>query len=698
MLGAFRDALRIALLDAAEGFLPVRQRHLIAALMRETQGGFDRAISAADHEDVRIGVRLSLDQAVHHLGQLFSRNTQLARRAAPAEGEDHRPGAIAPFVRLDRVHTVRIFLNGLDLLARVDAEPRLFVNLFPETQDLFLRDLQFVEFAVHGKLDGTGQHQFLARVLGDGAAEFVLLERDVAELLFDGAQRGTDPCGTRTHDAHVRHAGDCAAAFDRKESARDRVHAVATLIDRVLDKREAAELSRDEHVGDGGLVVWIELGHVRADAGTRHDDGDRPDGTRLGAEAVADAFVTIHDCGFARDHREHVPLRADVDARATADALGCVDMGVLGARPIRAEFAALRCRKRGGLLAMHPANVSDDREKQDQAKRHIGQCRVQAAPPLRQRRLALLRRCSSGAPFGGGLRHGSCASEEITNIMAPSTPVPDRRAHPSVLPVAAPERPSLAALAPPPPARRSGRLAVTLLVFALVAICIGGARYYFEPMAARVRSPWHAWLKPSGYVGQSAGLLALALFLFLWLYPLRKKYRWLAFTGAISRWLNAHVLAALALPLLVAVHAAWRFRGVIGLGFWSMMVVWLSGIVGRYIYARIPRGRAGVELTREEIARRRAVMLVQIAQQSGLDLATIQETLAPTPAAQRLGVWGTLKRMVADDFARRAAERRLRRLWDARGPRRRTADRAVIRSVMRLARQEVALAQQMRPP
>ncbi len=280
--------------------------------------------------------------------------------------------------------------------------------------------------------------------------------------------------------------------------------------------------------------------------------------------------------------------------------------------------------------------------------------------------------------------------------MAQSSPVPDRRAQSPPLRLEPPERPSLAALAPPSAARRPGRAVVTLLLFVLVAICVGGARYYLEPMAGRVRSPWHAWLKPSGYIGQSAGLLALALFLFLWLYPLRKKYRWLAFTGAISRWLNAHVLAALALPLLVAVHAAWRFGGVIGLGFWSMMVVWLSGIVGRYIYARIPRGKLGVELTREEIARRRTALLAQIAQQSGLDLATVEGILAPAPAAERLGVLGTLKRMVADDFARRRAERRLRRLWDARGPRRRVADRAVIRSVMRLARQEVALAQQAR--
>jgi len=246
-------------------------------------------------------------------------------------------------------------------------------------------------------------------------------------------------------------------------------------------------------------------------------------------------------------------------------------------------------------------------------------------------------------------------------------------------------------------APKGGRILLVLTLGALAAICAVGAPYYMQPMAGRVRSPWHEWLKPSGYIGQSVGLLALALFLFLWLYPLRKKFRWLSFTGAMSRWLDSHVLAALALPLLVAVHAAWRFTGVIGLGFWSMMVVWLSGIVGRYIYARIPRGRAGVELTMEEIAGRRNDLLAQIAEHSGLDLATVSAALAPAARATTgLGLWGTFKRMVADDFARRAAARRLRRLWTSRGPKRRKADRKAIRAVLRLARQEVALAQQAR--
>ena len=250
--------------------------------------------------------------------------------------------------------------------------------------------------------------------------------------------------------------------------------------------------------------------------------------------------------------------------------------------------------------------------------------------------------------------------------------------------------------APALPGRSGGRVVVGLLVTVLAAVCAVGARYYLEPMRVRVRNPLHPWLKPSGYIGQSAGLLALVLFLFLWLYPLRKKFRWLAFTGAISRWLDAHVLAALGLPLLVAVHAAWRFGGVIGLGFWSMMVVWLSGLVGRYLYARIPRSRAGVELTREEIAARRAMLLVQISKHSGLDQATIDAALEPAVAsARRTGIWGTFSRMIADDFARWAAERRLRKAWQARG-RRGSMDKAAVRLVLRSVRQEVKLAQQVR--
>ncbi len=249
----------------------------------------------------------------------------------------------------------------------------------------------------------------------------------------------------------------------------------------------------------------------------------------------------------------------------------------------------------------------------------------------------------------------------------------------------------------PQPQDRPRRRGFKLFVLLLGAICLGGLPYYTEPMAERVRSPLHPWLKSSGYIGQSAGLLALAIFLFLWLYPARKKFRWLAFTGTIARWLDVHVLAALALPLLVAIHAAWRFEGLIGLGFWSMMVVWCSGLAGRYIYARIPRSKAGVELTIEEIGTQRKALLADIAGWSGLDANLIETTLAAgqAPPARR-GILGTLRSMVADDLARRRATRALRRLWRARGPRRRKDDRRMLEVMLRLGRREMALAQQAR--
>lgn len=231
----------------------------------------------------------------------------------------------------------------------------------------------------------------------------------------------------------------------------------------------------------------------------------------------------------------------------------------------------------------------------------------------------------------------------------------------------------------------------------LVAICVLGLPYYTAPMGERVRSSLHPWLKPAGYIGQSAGLLAIAIFIFLWLYPIRKKARWLAWTGSVARWLDVHVLAALALPLLVAIHSAWRFEGLIGLGFWSMMVVWVSGIVGRYLYARIPRGKAGIELTLEEIGTRRQQLLEQIATSTGLDLQQIERALDTGRALdERPGIAGTLLRLVSDDLARRRAARRFRHLYEKSGPRRRKQDRQVFTWVLRLAKREMALTQQGR--
>jgi hypothetical protein len=235
---------------------------------------------------------------------------------------------------------------------------------------------------------------------------------------------------------------------------------------------------------------------------------------------------------------------------------------------------------------------------------------------------------------------------------------------------------------------------VLLPVTLLLGATAHWASYYFAAPAIRVRSPLHAWLRPSGYLGQSAGILALLAFLFLWLYPIRKQGRWLRF-GSLSSWLHVHVMVALTLPIVAAFHASWRFDGLIGLGFWAMMVVWLSGIVGRYLYIHIPRGAAGLELSADDITAERRELLGEIAATSGLPPGQVEGLLRSDPTSYHgLGLLATLRQMVRDERDRMRAVRAVRRICTQRSAGR--LNRAALRQVVRLARRQVALTQQAR--
>ena len=240
-------------------------------------------------------------------------------------------------------------------------------------------------------------------------------------------------------------------------------------------------------------------------------------------------------------------------------------------------------------------------------------------------------------------------------------------------------------------------LPLILAVGSLLTISLIGTRYYLAPMAERVRDPLHVWFKPSGYIGQTAGILSFFLFLFMWLYPLRKRLRFLSRTGSLKRWLDIHIFAGLVLPLIGAVHAGWRFNGLIGLGFLAMVLVSLSGIVGRYLYIRIPRSRAGAELSLEQIDSRRKQLLLRIEKMSGLpsaDVQSILETTAPAPRGRGLGF--TMIALFTSDLSRWRTVRALKVRLGEMQRHQEKRHRAVVREVARAARREIALAQQIR--
>lgn len=238
---------------------------------------------------------------------------------------------------------------------------------------------------------------------------------------------------------------------------------------------------------------------------------------------------------------------------------------------------------------------------------------------------------------------------------------------------------------------------LAVLCVPLIAINIAGAPFYTASLAVRARHPWRAWLQPSGYIGQSAGIAAFLIFVFLWLYPLRKKWKALRWTGSVGRWLDVHVAAALVLPLLLAIHAAWRADGLIGLGLAAMYVVILSGIVGRYLYTRIPRARNGIELTRDEVSAQRRELIQELAAATGLTPDALETTLHGGERARADGnPVLVLAELVAADLFRWRRTRQLRARWAALTPGKRALDERQLREAVRLADRELALEQQSR--
>ncbi|MDQ8154336.1 MAG: hypothetical protein P3B98_06695 [Gemmatimonadota bacterium] len=242
---------------------------------------------------------------------------------------------------------------------------------------------------------------------------------------------------------------------------------------------------------------------------------------------------------------------------------------------------------------------------------------------------------------------------------------------------------------------RTALLAV--LTVPLLAVNVWGASYYLASPGGRVRHALHSVLRPSGAVGQSAGILAFAIFVFLWLYPLRKKWRALAFTGSVGKWLDVHVTSALLLPLLLAVHAAWRSDGVIGLGLVAMLVVIASGFVGRYLYTRIPRAKSGIELTREDVAAARLDLLQRLADTTGMPVQALEASLATGAEVESRGALAAIRRMLLNDVTRRRRRRELRQRWaELSGDGGHSLAGRALDEAVALADREMALAQQAR--
>ena len=211
------------------------------------------------------------------------------------------------------------------------------------------------------------------------------------------------------------------------------------------------------------------------------------------------------------------------------------------------------------------------------------------------------------------------------------------------------------------------RCAYFLTALLLVVLIVYGADYYWASAAQRAFSPKHPYLKPSGTIGLHLGMVGFLMFLLIYLYPLRKRWAWLGRQGSSRHWLDFHVLLGLSAPVVITFHASFKFSGIAGVAYWIMIIVSLSGVVGRYLYAQIPRSINFAELSLKEAQESSTALVAQLRKLGILnerDIASLTR-LPDLSRAQNMSLLGALTRMIVFDlvFPFRVWRLRQKMLW-----------------------------------
>jgi hypothetical protein len=159
-----------------------------------------------------------------------------------------------------------------------------------------------------------------------------------------------------------------------------------------------------------------------------------------------------------------------------------------------------------------------------------------------------------------------------------------------------------------------------------VLLAINGYNYYSTPLEQRFFNAQHISLKPSGDWGHGLGIIgSFMMILGVSVYMIRKRYPKLFNFGYLKHWLELHIFLCSVGPVLVLYHTAFKFGGIVSVSFWSMVLVALSGVIGRFIYVQIPRTIQGQEMGINALNDLRENLLSKITHAINLDSETLKE-------------------------------------------------------------------------
>jgi len=149
-------------------------------------------------------------------------------------------------------------------------------------------------------------------------------------------------------------------------------------------------------------------------------------------------------------------------------------------------------------------------------------------------------------------------------------------------------------------------------------------------IAALVGLSWQVsrmgWFKAGDDTGYWIGVAGGVMMLLLFSYPLRKHFRFARNWGRVKWWFLVHMVLGVGGPTLILLHSTFHVGSLnAAVAMYSMIVVALSGVVGRFLYARVNRGLHSERATLQDMQVR-----------AGLDESEARSRLAFAPKVEEL--------------------------------------------------------------
>ncbi|RPI60431.1 MAG: hypothetical protein EHM44_10435 [Ignavibacteriales bacterium] len=198
----------------------------------------------------------------------------------------------------------------------------------------------------------------------------------------------------------------------------------------------------------------------------------------------------------------------------------------------------------------------------------------------------------------------------------------------------------------------------------LILLAFNGFQYYSLPVEERFFNASHSVLKPSGVWGHGFGIIGtLMMIVGVSIYMIRKRSRKYFTFGYLKHWLELHIFLCTVGPILVLYHTAFKFGGIVSVSFWSMVLVVLSGVVGRFIYIQIPRTIQGKEIDIKDLISMREELVTKMKMEMLFDVRLITELdeLASTDRYKGLGILNTFIFYIKDFFKIRSFQTKLKK-------------------------------------